>query len=208
MNGLKINKIAIVISLFTCLNVGISYAGAAGKFKDLDVASIFFNGREMSFKQDEVPALQVDGTVLVPVEAIAEKANLLAIPDTETGLTKLYKPNVHMIFGLGESKDGKGIRDLFGKVKKGVPIDFSVFVQVDNLIPAVRSVKLDMVDSAGNTIVSSKEYVLPGKEDFWYTWGLNNVVLNYTGKYTVRFLGKLDADNTYHVLSEKNLVCE
>jgi len=199
-------KLLILTVTFSVLSVGAVVASSPwGDFKEQPIVKVQVNGTELA--TGDVPAFLVDGHAVAPLAEISRALQGLVHYDETTGVAEVYKPNVHMIIGNEVTKDGS-VKQSFGKVAKGDTLKFVVFAQVDNLETGIHSFQIEITDPNGVTVATSDTAVMESHmESFFYPWPFE-VTFDTYGKYRVKFLMKLAADDPFTVVSEKIITAE
>ncbi|GAA3407238.1 stalk domain-containing protein [Paenibacillus hodogayensis] len=204
---MKMKRLAALTATLVVLGAGIVYAGSPwGEYQGYTKVRVQVNNTEVP--AGDVPAFMIDGRVVLPLRELSDSLNAIVKWDDASKTAYLYKPNVHMFVAKDIAKDDSP-KTPFGKVSKGNKLDFVVAAQVDSLTTPIQSFKIDLVSPEGAIIRSTNAVTLQGgKDSFWYSWPLESVTFDSTGKYKVQFKIKLDDAHEYSVVSEKTIVSE
>ncbi len=145
--------------------------------------------------------IQVEGKTYVPIRTLNNTFQALIHTENATDTINIYKPNVHLFLFSGD----KNAMRPFGNVYTG-KYEFFVFAQVDNLLPAVHSIRTTVSDPNG-VVVETQTVKMADttKDNFWYTTSPIKLDFKLTGSYLVRFAIKQTEEGEYETLSQKSI---
>lgn len=204
---MKVKRLAALTATLVMLGAGIVYAGSPwGEYQGFTKVQVKINNQTIT--TGDVPAFMIDGRVVLPLRELAASLQAVVKWDDETKTASLYKPNVHMFVAKDIAKDDSP-KTPFGKVSKGNKLDFVVAAQVDSLVTPIQSFKIDLVSPEGAIIRTTNGVPLQdNKDSFWYSWPLESVSFDASGKYKVQFKIKTDDAGDYTLASEKTIISE
>lgn len=140
------------------------------------------------------------GRTMLPLREMADTLQALVVWDDDAQTVNVYKPNVDIF----PYTTVKGQDSQFGSVFKGKN-EFSVTTQVDNLKTKIHSIKLTIVDPAGESVLTHEEQLKDANEEFWFK--LTNLTVDFkqTGKYAIQVYMKASKDADYYLVGEKTI---
>ncbi|MFP4974596.1 copper amine oxidase [Paenibacillus sp. CN-4] len=173
-------KVAVCVAVFSLMGGSMMFADSVTQ-----KIRVWSNGKEIADG-----GYLIDGKTYIP----AREAGGVVLWD-DSGKVTIIKPNVHMFMFKGDT--------VFGNVKPG-KVKFKVFTQVDNLTSEIASVKVTIMDPAGNVKDIDEQDVSGSlKEDFWWTTKEITYEFKDTGKYRVGYYIKPSKNADYTLVSEK-----
>lgn len=171
----KLRKLTLASAILLFIGGGAVYAGTT---------SIFVNERS-SF----APSWK-------SIIAVSKELQAIVIQNNDDGDVAIYKPNVHIVLF---DKDNQ----IFGGVKKGEKLPFSVFVQTDHLKTEIKELKIEVKDPAGSrSKIESHSFAAKSKERFWYRTDKFNYHFAAKGIYSVQVFFKDKQTNDWFEVSE------
>ncbi|NBI29029.1 stalk domain-containing protein [Chengkuizengella marina] len=190
------------------LIIGLSVLGAATVAADSKIKQ--YSGKEISVEVNgqllSKPALNIEGTTMLPLRDIANKLHAMVEYDKDTDTVSIYKPNVQVSL-LTRLKDGS--LGTFGTVPKNDENEFFIFTQIDTLLKDIDSLKYEIVDPFGTIVHKYTEPDLTEQnENMWLYTPNIKFTAKITGEYTVNVYMKLSANNEFSLVGQKVFTAE
>jgi hypothetical protein len=207
---MKVRLVTVFVLALLLVGAASATAGTLwGTYNGYSKVKLVMNGTEKTFSSDEVPALNIDSTTVVPLRTVVNEFGLIMNWDADNQTVELYKPNVHMTIVKEFQKKGDyTMKTPFGLIKKGTTTDFYIFTTVDNLKAEVSGVDWSLYSPSGKLVKSTSRDIEGNPESFWFPINMDNVTFDEKGVYTTRLSLKLAYSGKYYKVAEKQIVSE
>ncbi|MFS1513358.1 stalk domain-containing protein [Chengkuizengella sp. SCS-71B] len=185
------------------LIIGLSILGAATVAADSKIKQ--YSGKEISVEVNgellSKPALNIEGTTMLPVRDITNILQAMVEYNAATDTVSIYKPNIQVSL-LTRLKDGQF--GTFGTVPKNNENEFFIFTQIDTLLTDIDSLKYEIIDPAGSIVYNYTEPDLTDQEENMWLYTPNiKFTAKLTGEYTVNVYMKLTGSKEYSLVGQK-----
>lgn len=201
-------KLWIFLMVFSLFGAATALAaGADGLFKGHEIVSLAINGKPL---QSETPAINFEGTTMVPLRDVTKALGAGLVIDSNTSTMNIVKPNVHILVTTNDIPKTPVIKAPFGSIPKGSKESFNVYAAVDEAPIGHLYFRIDIVDPDGNRVFKGDtdgtvfDYkASSGHQQFYLIQPISKMDFAEKGKYHVRFLMKLPDQDSYQVFGEK-----
>jgi hypothetical protein len=184
---MKLKRLMILTLAFSTLGAFTAYADTIGQ-----KIKVMVNNKET-----DDPGYIVDGKTFLPLREMSDVLRAMITWDDAAKKVVIYKPNVHIFLF------DKDFKYPFTEVLKGER-EFTLVSQVDNILADVQSLKVIITDPYGkDTDIVQATSISEYKDSFSYKSKTIEYDFKYTGKYTLKFMMKLEKSDEYQVVGEK-----
>jgi len=207
---MRARRVTILVLAMLLFGAASAAAGTMwGTYNGYSKVKLVLNAKEQTFSEDEVPAMNVDGTTVVPLRSLIDAFGLIWNWNNDSQTVELYRPNVHMTIIKEFQKDNTyTLKTPFGSIDKGRTTDFYIFTSVDNLKADVSAVDWSLYSPSGKLVKSNSREIEQNPESFWYPINMDGVTFEEKGIYTVTLSLRSTETGKFYPVAEKQIISE